>query len=266
VHLGDYPVADASRRDTALESEMAAVMTVVRLGRQLRAEHELKVRQPLASLYVVSRNALVRGQVERYRDLIADELNVKEVVADHRETRLADLKAKANFQRLGPRLGKDMKRTAGDIAKLPATVIEAMLEGDSLSMGRTADGESLRITAEDLVVERTPKSGIVVASEGDIVVAVDEKLTPDLVREGLAREFVNKVQNLRKDSDLNVTQRIRVVFGSDPDVVAAIQAHRDYVSGETLSVAVEGGDVSPEGGTTWDLNGHACTIRITPVS
>jgi isoleucyl-tRNA synthetase len=267
VHLCDFPIADRSRRDTALEAEMATVMAVVRLGRQLRAEHELKVRQPLAALYVVSGSAVVRRQVDAYRDLIADELNVKDVVTDHRETRLADLKAKADFKKMGPVMGRNMKAAAEAIARLSSEAIEAILEGNLLDLAvPDAGGKPVRLDADSLVVERLPKPGLVVASEGDVVVAVDEKLTPDLVREGLAREFVNKVQNLRKDSDLNVTQRIRVAFGSDPDVVAAIQAHRDYVSGETLSVAVEGGDVSPEGGTTWDLNGHACTIRITPVS
>jgi isoleucyl-tRNA synthetase len=265
VHLCDFPTTNESMRDAALESEMATAMTVVRLGRQLRAQHDLKVRQPLAAIYVVSRNPEVRRQVGAYRDLINDELNVKDMVVDHRETRLANLKAKADFRRLGPKLGPNMKRTAGQITELPEGVIDAILGGSPVSMGITPNGESLQVTAEDLVVERIPRPGLVVASEGDIVVALDEKLTPELTREGLAREFVNKVQNMRKDAGLDVSQRIRVSFAADDEVASAVSAHREYVCAETLTLDLRREGAVPAGGTEWDLNGHACTIALSAV-
>jgi isoleucyl-tRNA synthetase len=266
VHLCDFPTADSSKRDAALEAEMATVMTAVGLGRQLRAQHDLKVRQPLAALYVVSRNADVRRRVEAYRDLISDELNVKDVVVDGHETRLANLKAKADFKRLGPRLGKNMKRVAEQIMQLPETTIQAVLEGGSISMEVAPEaGEQIQIVAEDLVVERLPREGLVVASEDDVVVALDEKLTPELTREGLAREFVNKVQNMRKDADLNVSQRIRVSFAADDEVASAVEKFRDYVCTETLTVGIERSAAAPAGATEWDLNGHACTIVLSAV-
>jgi len=260
VHLCDYPLPDAAARDPELETRMDAVMTVVRLGRQLRAQHDLKVRQPLARLHVVNRHAGRRAQVAAMSDVIADELNVRAVSFDHDETALANLRAKANFRALGPRVGPKMKAVAAAVAALGEADLAALLGGGTVTA--TVDGAPFELGAGDVLVERLPRAGMVVATEGEWVVALETELTPELVAEGIAREFVNRVQNLRKDRDFEVTQRIRVRYDADPAVRAALETHRDYVRAETLC-----DELSPASGDgpADDLNGHPCRITVEPV-
>ena len=263
VHLCDFPTSDASLRDPALEEAMGRVMTCVRLGRQLRTEHNLKVRQPLAALRVASHHEDVLAELAAYQDIVADELNVKQVLFSRHETGMANLKAKPDFRRLGPRLGPKVKEAGKAIAGLSSDELERLAEGETLSV-RVGDAE-VALTAEDVVVERLPRQGLVVAAEGPMVVALETALTAELVREGLARELVNKIQTMRKDADLQVTQRIRVTLKADAEVAAAVAAHRDYITTETLSDACTAADAAPAGGAEWDLNGHACVVAIAPV-
>jgi isoleucyl-tRNA synthetase len=234
---------------------------VVTLGRTLRSAHDLKVRQPLRKMHVACRNEALRASIAELQDIILDELNVKEVEFLDRESAFAKVKAKANFVRLGPRLGPLMKKAAGVVAGLPAEQVERLTAGETVSV--LIDGQTVDLTAGDVVVEYLPLEGSVVAAEGGLVVALDKALTPELVEEGLAREFVNKLQNMRKTADLEVTQRIRVQFTGDGDIRRAVARHRDHILTETLSLACEAVDSLPDGATDWDLNGHACTIRFT---
>ncbi len=262
VHLCDFPTADRDQRDEELEAEMASVMTVVRLGRLLRTEHTLKVRQPLSQIHIISRNVETLRRLEVLGDIILDELNVKDVVFDDDELRLATLKGKADFKRLGPRLGPKVKQAAAAIAALGDDQLEALARGEDTVM--TLDQEAVTLTSDDVLIERVPKAGLVVASEGDLLVALETELTPELMAEGLAREFVNKLQNMRKTADLEVTQRINVTFHGDADVMAAVEGQLDYVKNETLALSCTAADRPASGGETWDLNGHACVIAITP--
>ncbi len=240
VHLCDFPTARAGARDTVLESEMAAVQAVVRLGRQLRVDNNLKVRQPLAKIRIAGANT-------KLDDLILDELNIKEVeyVAD--ETTLCDVSFKANFKTLGKKCGPKMKAVAAAIAAMK-------------SFNGSATVEGVELTSEDVLVTRTPKSGMVVASEGALVVGLETALTPALVAEGLAREFVSHVQSLRKEADFEVTQRIHVTVETDDELKSAIEAHRDYVTAETLATALDFASCGDAAAV--DLNGHPAKIRV----
>jgi isoleucyl-tRNA synthetase len=262
VHLCDFPVGDGQRRNEALERQMEAVMTVVTLGRTLRAAHDLKVRQPLKKMHVACRNAALRTAIAELKEIILDELNVKDAEFLDRESAFARVKAKANFVRLGPRLGPLMKKAAGVIAGLSPDQVERLAAGESLPV--MIEGQAVELTPDDVLIEYLPLEGSVVAAEGGIVVALDKALTPELIEEGLAREFVNKLQNMRKTADLEVTQRIRVQFVSDEAVSRAVAGYRDYILTETLSLACDPVNVRPEGGTDWDLNGHPCAISFTP--
>jgi isoleucyl-tRNA synthetase len=264
VHLCSFPSADGRHRDPALEDEMAMVLQVVRLGRLLRAEHELKVRQPLAAIHVVSRRKALLERVRAYADLIEDELNVKSVMPGQQETALVNLKAKPDFRKTGPRFGARMKEVAVSVGRLDAAAVERILDGAPWE-AFSGDPASA-ISAEDLVVERSPKEGLVVASEGDVVVALDTRLSDALVREGLAREFVSKVQNLRKQAGFDVAQRISVRFCSNEVIRASIEAHRDYVCAETLCVELTPVAEAPGDATLLDLNGHECSTAIVPCS
>ena len=240
VHLCDFPTARAGARDLALEREMAAVQTIVKLGRQLRVDNDLKVRQPLAKI-------LVAGADTRLDDLILDELNIKavEYIAD--ETALCDVSYKANFKTLGKKCGPKMKAVAAGIAALKAFNGSATVEG-------------FELTDEDVLVTRKPKAGMVVASEGAVVVGLETALTPALIAEGLAREFVSHVQAMRKEADFEVTQRIAVTAEVDADLRAALTAHADYVKAETLATALSFA-ACPDAASC-DLNGHAAKIRV----
>lgn len=240
VHLCDFPTARAGARDLALEREMAAVQTIVKLGRQLRVDNDLKVRQPLAKI-------LVAGADTRLDDLILDELNIKEIAYIADETALCDVSYKANFKTLGRKCGPKMKAVAAGIAALKAFNGSATVEGFAL-------------TDEDVLVTRRPKAGMVVASEGAIVVGLETALTPALVAEGLAREFVSHVQAMRKEADFEVTQRIAVTAEVDADLRAALTAHADYVKAETLATALSFA-ACPDAASC-DLNGHAAKIRV----
>jgi isoleucyl-tRNA synthetase len=260
VHLCDFPRADGRNRDLILEKEMDVILTVVRMGRQLRAEHELKVRQPLSLLHVLSRDREVLESVRRHEDLVLDELNVKQIAFDEDESRLANLQVKADFRRLGAKMGSRMKKVAAAVASMPAELAAQLVAGKPVRL--PVEGETVDLEPADVVVIRQPKEGLVVASEGSVVVALETRLTPDLIQEGLAREFVSKIQNMRKTADLEVTQRIRIRYSSDAEVAAALAKHLEYVKAETLAVECSHEGRPPDGAEAWDLNGHACAIAV----
>ena len=240
VHLCDFPTARAGARDLKLEQEMAAVQAIVKLGRQLRVDNDLKVRQPLSKI-------LVAGVDTKLDDLLLDELNIKavEYIAD--ETALCDVSFKANFKTLGRKCGPKMKAVAAAIAAMTSFNGSAMVEG-------------FELTAEDVLVTRKPKAGMVVASEGAVVVGLETALTPELVAEGLAREFVSNVQSMRKEADFEVTQRIAVTVEADAELRAALEAHADYVKAETLATTLAYA-ACPDAHEV-DLNGHAARIAV----
>ncbi len=245
VHLCEFPTANAAARDLALEKRMAAVQTVVELGRRLRADNDLKVRQPLSAIRIAG------ADVKGLEDLIMDELNVKRVeyVAD--ETELCEVSYKANFKTLGKKCGPKMKAVAAAIAAMKGFAGSATVEG-------------VEIAAEDVLITRAPKAGLVVASEGATVVALETALTPELVAEGLAREFVSHVQSMRKEADFEVTQRIAVKVGCDAELKSALEAHLNYVKGEILALELGFEDVP--GAEATDLNGHAARIAVEKVA
>ena len=252
VHLCDFPAANDAARQPALEKAMAEVMTVVELGRRLRADNDLKVRQPLATLRVAGVEVKVEGEGGQWNDLVSlitDELNVKDVELIADETELCEVSYKANFKTLGRKCGPRMKAIAAAIA--------GMREWGTGN--RVIDG--VEITEDDVVVTRTSKPGLVVAANGAIVVGLETALTPELVAEGNAREFVSHVQSMRKEADFEVTQRIALTVETDAEMKSSIEAHLDYVKNETLAVALEvkaGG----EGEGSVDLNGHSTRILI----
>ncbi len=258
VHLLDFPDADVSLIDTDLEMAMAAARTVVNLGHGLRKRNDLRVRQPLERVTVVTRDPGVAAAIEAHRELICEELNVHgfEVHAD--ESDLVVLSAKADFRRLGPRLGKGTGVVAGAIASLDHASIATLLEGGEMTVGDTV------INAEDIVVSRTPHEGTVVATEGAITVALDARLTEDLLTEGVARELVNRIQLLRRSDGLVVTDRIALRWGSSSDRVReAFARFGDFIAGEVLAVDVERDDALSADPA--DVDGLTVMLRIDAV-
>ncbi len=233
VHHADYPIADTSAIDAELELAMDTVRTVVNLGRGLRKREDLRVRQPLPSVTIVTRSKAEQAAIEGHKDLIAEELNVKVLNVHADEAGLVDLSAKANFKVLGPRFGAETKSVANEVAMLSHDEISSLMDGETIQAGDFA------VTADDVVVNRSPRAGTVVASEGSLSVALDCALTDELRVEGIARELTNRIQGLRRDLALSVTDRVTIRWSSaDAIVHAAFDSHVDQIASEVLATEV----------------------------
>lgn len=230
VHFCDYPTEDARKIDRALEADVDVVRQVVKMGRALREKHRLKTRQPLRDVTVVTHDAKARAAMMTHAELIEQELNVKEVRVLEDDNALCTLVIKANFKTLGKRMGPRMKVMADAIAKL------GRQEWDELSAGKTITVEGESISAEDVIVSRIASAEVVVETAGTLTVALETKLDPELVDEGLMREVVSQLQKLRKDSGLEVTDRIAVeLVSADEALVGALRKYESHVASEVLA-------------------------------
>ncbi|MFW2339134.1 MAG: isoleucine--tRNA ligase [Acidimicrobiia bacterium] len=253
VHLADYPIADAALIDRDLESSMASIRSVVRLGHNIRKQHALRVRQPLSSITVLTRDPSVVRAVETHIDLITDELNVKQVMTSEDEGSLVDLTARANFKALGPRLGKEVKAIDLALAEVSSDDLHNLQQAGTL----TVEGHELSL--EDVVLQRTPKHGVVVAAEGTISVAMDIDLDEALIVEGFAREIINRVQTARRDLDLDVTDRVTVRWSTgNASLEAAFLQHEALIIQEVLATELVRADI-PE---TIDLAGARLGLDV----
>ncbi len=237
IHLCDYPRADDRRRDRDLERKMATTRQAVSLGRALRTMHNLKIRQPMAAIHLVTRNEEAKRTLREMEDIIREELNVKEVIFRENEEELVEYSAKANFRELGPRLGKRMRSAAALIEELRGEEIQQLMDGSTLSID--VDEESVEITGDSIIVQRQEKEGLKVLNEGALTVALDPTISEELRREGLVRDLIRAVQNLRKEGGLEVTDRIRLGLEGDAEIVEAAQAFDEYLCGETLTDVLE---------------------------
>jgi isoleucyl-tRNA synthetase len=234
VHMSAFPVVDPTLIDTALEARMGLARCVVSLTLLLRNRAGLHVRQPLARILLVAGPGGVDpGSLAAVRDIILDEVNVRtlEMIAD--AGGLVRRSAKANFKRLGARLGKQMKAAAAAIAALDDAQIAGFVARGTLEL--TVDGAPLQIELADVDIQSEEIGNWLVAQEGVVTVALDTELTDDLRQQGLAREAVRCIQSMRKMLDLALTARIEVQFSAEAAVEAAILAQRDYVAGEVLA-------------------------------
>ena len=258
IHLCDMPQADESFRDADLEAQMALASRTVSLGRSLRSRHNLKIRQPLQRLFLLPPDADSQRELSAVTDLIADELNIKEIVFVEDETEISHVSYKPNFRALGPRFGKRMKEVAARIGQLTPGDVKKLADGETLEI---AGGP---IGIDDVEVQRREREDIAVAVEGNLGVGLDIHLGEELVQECTAREFINRVQNMRKDAGLEVSDRIRVWGGAEEPVAAAVEIHRDYICAETLAVELLTQIPSQPSllEQEWDVNGHRTTIHI----
>ena len=259
VHMADFPVCDERLRCQDLEFKMEAVQKAVSMGRSLRNQYNIKTRQPLLSVALVTRNGEEKKVLSEMQDMIAEELNVKEVVFHEREDELVDYSAKANFRVLGKKLGGKMKAAADKIAHLATDQIEAIIEGNFLSVD--IEGQEVELTAESVLVERREKEGLKVLNEGTLTVALDTRITDELRLEGYARDLVRGIQNIRKESGFEVTDRITLEVGGSGVLKAAFDEFHTFVEGETLAVfSVWRGDI--EGASTVATENETWQVRV----
>ena len=259
VHLAIFPEEDSDKRDLELEKQMDLVLSTVTMGRALRAKHQLKIRQPLPKIFLVTHDPEAKSVLENLGDLISDELNVKDIVITPDDDELVNLSTKANFKTLGPKLGKKMKIVAKTVAELNLEEIRKLQIGGKITL--IIEGDTLELSPEDVMLQRQEKKGLLVETDNRLTVALDTELSEDLIQEGFAREFVNKVQNMRKEMDLNVMDRINITYHASETLKTALVNFTDFVSTETLADQMKF-KLTPEG-YEWDLNGEPCNIHVS---
>jgi isoleucyl-tRNA synthetase len=235
AHLAMLPGPDGALRDPTLERGMEAVRTLATLGRAARERVRIRVRQPLAALYAVVPDAAAVN--DELLEILRDELNVKRVEFMHRAEELVTFNAKPNFKAIGARFGSRTQQVATAIRGLSSARLAEFHAGRELRV--ELDGEEVQLTAEDLELVQESRGEMVVEASGGYTIALDATITPELRSEGLAREVVNRVQRLRKDAGLEVSDRIRLGISGDEALVEALTAHRDFIAGETLAVELE---------------------------
>jgi isoleucyl-tRNA synthetase len=258
VHLASFP-ADRGRREPALLAAMTAVRRLATLARAARETKGLRVRQPVAKLQVAV-PAAVKGPLfaDLLDGILAAEVNAKQVEVVASDHELVTLRGKANFRTLGKRCGKETPQAAAAVSQLTAGQLLSLERGEPVSAG------PWEFRPEDVTVTREVATDWVVQSDGPYVVALDPRLTADLVQEGIAREVVNRVQRLRKDAGYDYTTRIELSVAGAPDVVAAAGAFQHFVEGETLARRTVLGGVLEEADVTRevDIEGRRVTIAL----
>ncbi len=255
VHLCDFPEVEEQAIDKELEREISLIRQTVRMGRALRERHKLKTRQPLRQLTVVHHDPAICAAVERHREELLEELNVKRVVARSDDADLAELSFKANFKRLGRRLGRKMKAAAAEISALRRETWEQLQEGDTLEI------QGVQIEAEDLIVSRQPKGDVVIQVEGALTLALETELDEELLKEGLLREALSRLQRARKEAGLAVTDQIHLELGcSSPLLRGALESHQEFLCSELLACSLE---IKVDmGAEPISLEGHLLSVKL----
>jgi len=240
VHLADFPVADESAIDLALEAQMEIAQKVSSLALSLRAKEKIKVRQPLQKIMVPVLNPEFKANLQHVQDLIISEINVKEIDLLEDTTGVLVKKIKPNFKTIGPKYGKQMKAIAGMVNQWGQEEI-AQVEANNGWTGEVA-GENIALDMADFDIVTDDIPGWLVASEGGLTVALDITLTDDLKQEGIARELVNRIQNFRKESGLEVTDKIKLTIETSAAIAKAVTVNQQYICDEVLAVGIELGN------------------------
>ncbi len=233
VHLADFPVADESLIDKELEEKMDIAQKASSMILGLRRKEKLKVRQPLAKIMVPVLNSHFREQFEAVKDIILTEVNVKEVEFIVDSEGIIKKKIKPNFKTLGPKYGKIMKQISAAIAQFTQSDIASLEKADHYAL--TIADEQVQLSLEDVEIMTEDIPGWLVASEDGMTIALDIHITEALKQEGIAREFVNKIQNIRKESDFEVTDRVRLTVQKHEAYNEAVQAFTEYICNQTLA-------------------------------
>ncbi|MBK8921775.1 MAG: isoleucine--tRNA ligase [Saprospirales bacterium] len=233
VHLTDLAQPDPSKIDAALERRMDYAQRICSLALSIRQKDKLRVRLPLHKLLLPVVDERFIAEVDSVKNLILSEINVKTLEYLTDASGLLKKTAKANFKTLGAKLGKDMKDMAARIAGFSNDEINALEKNGMLAVA--VNGTTYALTPDDLLVTTEDLPGWATASDGAITVALDVNVTPELLAEGMARDLVNRIQNIRKDKDFNVTDRVIVTLERHPAILPALEQFHDYIKGETLA-------------------------------
>jgi isoleucyl-tRNA synthetase len=235
VHLAEYPQVHEAAVDPGLDEAMVLARQVVELGRRIRTETKTRTRQPLPAAVVHLSDT--PASFDPLRDMVAEELNVKRVDLAGSAEAFGRWRAKPDFRVLGPRLGPRVQAVAAALAADDGTLADRLVEGEAVEVA-AGDGPAVTIGPDDVQVSHDVRSGLGVASEGGVTVALELEITPELRREGVARELVRMIQDARKAAGLQVTDRIALAVETSGEPADALAAHREEIAAETLAATV----------------------------
>jgi len=264
VHLCLYPKANQAPvdfTDALLEERMHLVRRIVELGRSIRNEVGLRVRQPLQSILIVAPNERRAQLLQGMESLIIEELNVKDIRFIKEEDELMTKRAEPVFKKLGPKFGKLVNQAAEAIRSFGEHEINKIIENNGERL--VVDGHESLIEEDDIVIKTESKPGLAAAHEGDLTVALTTELTEALVHEGLAREFVNRVQNMRKEAGLKVTDRIHIFVDASEAMATAIAEQSDYIKNETLCLHIETATAKGDFTKEWRIDDMSMVVGIS---
>ena len=254
VHVAYFPKADVSQIDRNVEERMDLVRTLCNLGRGIREKEGIKVRQPLSEILV---DGKYKTLIEDLSPLIREELNVKDVVFAEDLDEYMNFSLKPNFPVAGPALGRNIKAFGAALAREDANAFISRLETED-SVLMNLNGEDTEIEKDFVDVRINSKEGFAVAMENNVFAILDTQITPELTSEGLAREIVSKIQQMRKQNDYEMMDRINIFIEADAEVMGAVSQHEEYIKNETLAQAMEEATELPQ----VDINGHKTGLRI----
>ncbi|MBI4726643.1 isoleucine--tRNA ligase [candidate division TA06 bacterium] len=262
VHLTEYPSVDKKLTDQKLSDEMALVRKVVSLGHAARKEAKLKVRQPLEIMYVGKINRVQFVGIAKYEEIIKDEINVKKIDYALDIDFYLNWKVKPDFTKLGPKYGKDAIAIAKKLSALSSDDIKKFQPYGEVPID--FNGTIFQVNYNDFTREKEAQEDYAMQEESDYAVVLKKQLSPELLSEGCARELVHGIQNLRKESGFEVSDRITVIYRTDPELSAAIEKFKTYIMNETLALNLTTG--SPEtAGQQIQINGHPINLVIEQI-
>lgn len=261
VHLCDFPVVDLKKIHVGLEKNMEHVRDIVALGHSLRKEHKIKVRQPLSSFYVIGAKDHIE-QMAAFENLILDELNVKQVVFYKEPPQFISLSVKPNFRSLGKRFGNKLKVIQHALQIVPQETLREFLNTGVLVL--QLDEDQAILHTEDLFISWQTESGYVTRSSSSFTVIFDCKLNEELLDEGFARELVNKINTMRRNAKLQVTDRVHCIMSAPEIIQSAFLKYKEYICEETLVKSYQF-SLEPAQGEVWDVNGYSVSITIIVV-
>ncbi|MBS3946220.1 MAG: isoleucine--tRNA ligase, partial [Melioribacter sp.] len=257
VHLADFP--KPSYIETELEDKMDIAQRVVYLTRSMRAKNNLKVRQPLKKIMVVVDKSK-RGALEKMKDVVLEEINVKELIALEDDSGIVNKSAKPNFKSIGPKYGKLVKPLTAAIKDLDKDAIISLEKTGEHQI--EIDGQQVTISRDDVEIISHEIEGWLVETEEGVTVAIDTELTEELIAEGFAREFVNRVQNMRKDHGLDVVDRINLSARGDEKLLGYINKFSDYIANEVLAESIIQSEIDGGYKQDWKIGDYDCIITI----
>ena len=234
IHLSDFPKSDASVIDKDLERKMQMAQNVTSLALSLRKKERLRVRQPLQKIMIPILNAKMQEDIDGVSTIILSEINVKEIEFLGKDSDVLTKQIKPNFKTLGPKFGKDMKLISRAVNQFSADDIKKIERDENYPIN-----ESITIDISDVEITSKDIPGCIVATNNGLTVALDITLSDELREEGLAREFINRIQNLRKDSGLKVTDKVKIQVEKNDSLTAAIKNNFAYICDETLAVQLD---------------------------